>query len=155
MELLVGSAALHDGIVGEGIATVAVADGDIVDVTPVERASGSDQSAGAMYLAYDAQRQVAYSVLGSTLTAWQRAGDGWRRLATQPTGGEVACHLSLHPSGRFVLVANYEGGNVSVFPLRADGTPERASHTERLVGSGPCSPRQDAAHPHMITTAGT
>ncbi|QOR71617.1 lactonase family protein [Ruania alkalisoli] len=154
MELLVGSAALHDGIVGEGVATVDVTGGDICDVTPIAGTSGSDESTGAMYLAYDAQRQVAYSVLGSTLTAWQRAGHGWGQLGSQPTGGEVACHVSVHPSGRFVLVANYEGGNVSVFPLRADGTPEPTSHTERLVGGGPCSPRQDAAHPHMITTAG-
>jgi hypothetical protein len=35
--------------------------------------------------------------------------------------------VSVHPSGRFVFVANYNGGTVAVFPVAADGALGDAS----------------------------
>ncbi len=37
------------------------------------------------------------------------------------SGGAGPAHLSLHPSGKYVLVANYAGGTVAVLPIREDG----------------------------------
>jgi len=31
------------------------------------------------------------------------------------------CFVSIHPSGRFVLVANYFGGSIAVLPILPDG----------------------------------
>jgi 6-phosphogluconolactonase (cycloisomerase 2 family) len=42
--------------------------------------------------------------------------------ASQSSGGDYPVHASVHPSGRFLLLANY-GGSVAVLPLLHDGTP--------------------------------
>jgi 6-phosphogluconolactonase len=42
-------------------------------------------------------------------------------LNRQPSGGGGPCHLSLDKKGRHVLVANYDGGSVSVHALGVDG----------------------------------
>src|SRR5436305_11777148 len=42
-------------------------------------------------------------------------------LNTVRSGGAGPTYVSLHPSGRFVLVANYFGGSVAVLPVHQDG----------------------------------
>jgi 6-phosphogluconolactonase len=42
-------------------------------------------------------------------------------LNKQPTGGGGPTHLSVHPSGQYLLTANYTSGSVVVHPLRPDG----------------------------------
>ena len=53
--------------------------------------------------------------------AVDRADGQLRLLNTVPSGGAGPTYVSLHPSGRFVLVANYFGGSVAVLPVLADG----------------------------------
>jgi 6-phosphogluconolactonase len=72
-----------------------------------------------------------------------------RLLNGQFAHGADPCYVSLDPSGRFVLVANYTGGTVAVLPLAADGSLEPASCVIHHEGSGP-RPEQGGAHPHMI-----
>jgi 6-phosphogluconolactonase (cycloisomerase 2 family) len=43
------------------------------------------------------------------------------RLNTVPSGGAGPTYVSIHPSGRFLLVANYFGGSVAVLPILPDG----------------------------------
>src|ERR1700674_4460277 len=38
------------------------------------------------------------------------------------TRGAGPCHISLDKSGKFALVANYDGGSVASFPVHDDGT---------------------------------
>ena len=46
------------------------------------------------------------------------ASDGsLTKLNTVPSGGAGPTYVSLHPSQRFLLVANYFGGSVSVLPV--------------------------------------
>jgi 6-phosphogluconolactonase len=49
--------------------------------------------------------------------------------------GKWPCHLSVHPSGKFVLVANYDTGNVSVFPILANGGLGDPTDTESDTGA--------------------
>jgi 6-phosphogluconolactonase len=56
------------------------------------------------------------------------------RLGAVPSGGTAPVHVSVHPSGKFVFVANYGGGNVAVFPVTADGTLGPASDVRPSVG---------------------
>ena len=42
-------------------------------------------------------------------------------LNTVSAGGAGPTFVSVHPSGKHVLVANYAGGSVAVFPILADG----------------------------------
>lgn len=56
------------------------------------------------------------------------------RLSAVGSAGTSPAHLSVHPSGKFVFVANYGGGNVAVFPVAADGTLGPASDVRPSVG---------------------
>jgi 6-phosphogluconolactonase len=56
------------------------------------------------------------------------------RLAAVGSSGTSPAHVSVHPSGKFVFVANYGGGNVAVFPVAADGTLGPASDVRPSVG---------------------
>ena len=42
-------------------------------------------------------------------------------LNTVVSGGAGPTYVSLHPGGRFLFVANYFGGSISVLPVRTDG----------------------------------
>ena len=77
------------------------------------------------WLALDASRTRLYSANhiadfegahSGSVSAWaiDRASGHLNRLNTVSSHGANPCHLSLHPSGKFVLVANYHGGTVAV-----------------------------------------
>jgi len=51
-----------------------------------------------------------------------RADGALKRLNTVRSGGAGPTFVSVHPSGRFVLVANYFGGSVAVLPVLPDGS---------------------------------
>ena len=83
-------------------------------------------------------------------------------LNTVSSGGAGPSHLSVHPSGRFVLVSNYFGGSVEVLPILPDGRLGPASDFKQDAGAvGPARATQappgsfavsghDAPHAHMI-----
>jgi 6-phosphogluconolactonase len=56
------------------------------------------------------------------------------RLSAVGSSGTSPAHVSVHPSGKLVFVANYGGGNVAVFPVAADGTLGPASDVRPSVG---------------------
>ncbi|MBL4884908.1 MAG: lactonase family protein, partial [Planctomycetaceae bacterium] len=81
---------------------------------------------------------------------------------TVHSGGAGPTYASIHPSGRFLLVANYFGGSVSVFPILPDGRLGQASDVKTDVGKiGPTVATNapvgsfafsghDRTHAHMI-----
>jgi 6-phosphogluconolactonase len=64
--------------------------------------------------------------------------------------GASPCHISLDHTGKFVLVANYTGGNLSVLPVGEDGRLGEASDFIQHQGHGPNHDRQEKSHPHWI-----
>jgi 6-phosphogluconolactonase (cycloisomerase 2 family) len=84
------------------------------------------------------------------------------RLGAVSSAGSMPAHVSVHPSGRFVFVANYGGGNVAVFPVGADGALGDPSdvrpsvgprHRARAVDDPPgqfAVSDHDSPHPHMV-----
>src|SRR3954469_17207697 len=59
-------------------------------------------------------------------------------LNTVSSGGAGPTYISVHPSGRFVLVANYFGGSVAVLPILPDGRLGEAADIK--AGAGPIGP---------------
>jgi 6-phosphogluconolactonase len=57
-----------------------------------------------------------------------------KRLGAVSSGGTMPAHASVHPSGKFVFVANYGGGNVAVFPVGTDGALGEATDVRPSVG---------------------
>jgi 6-phosphogluconolactonase len=62
-------------------------------------------------------------------------------LNGQSSGGDGPAHLSVHRSGKWLLVAHYNDGRVAVLPIDAQGMLGAAVDTQRPV----------AQHAHMIT----
>ncbi len=99
-----------------------------------------------------------------TLSAFaiNRADGQLTLLNTVPSGGAGPTYLSIHPSGKFVLVANYFGGSVAVLPILSDGRLGTVSDIKQ--DTGVVGPRKatnappgsfafsghDRTHAHMI-----
>ncbi|HEY6166937.1 MAG TPA: lactonase family protein, partial [Verrucomicrobiae bacterium] len=83
-------------------------------------------------------------------------------LNTVRSGGAGPTYVSRHPSGKFLLVANYFGGSVSVLPIKPDGSLGEATDVKNDAGEiGPTRAKNappgsfafsghDRTHAHMI-----
>lgn len=83
-------------------------------------------------------------------------------LNTVPSGGAGPTYVSIHPSKKYLLVANYFGGSVAVLPILPDGKLGKASDVKIDAGKiGPTRARNappgsfafsghDRTHAHMI-----
>lgn len=94
--------------------------------------------------------------------AINRADGQLTLLNTVRSGGAGPTYVSIHPSGKFVLVANYFGGSVAVLPILPDGRLGTA--TDIKQDGGIVGPRKatnappgsfafsghDRTHAHMI-----
>lgn len=99
-----------------------------------------------------------------TVSAFEidRADGKLKLLNTVRSGGAGPTYVSLHPSGKFLLVANYFGGSISVLPVLADGKLGEASDVQNDAGPiGPTRAKHappgsfafsghDRTHAHMI-----
>lgn len=68
----------------------------------------------------------------------------------QSSRGLYPAHLSVDPSGRFAVAADYEGPFV-VLPIREDGGLGPVSEIVQNPGTGPDAARQEMSHPHAVT----
>ncbi len=94
--------------------------------------------------------------------AIDRADGKLKLLNTVRSGGAGPTFVSIHPTGRFVLVANYFGGSVAVLPILPDGRLDSASDIKNDAGKiGPTKATNapagsfafsghDRTHAHMI-----
>ncbi len=88
-------------------------------------------------------------------------------LNTVPAGGAGPTYVSIHPSGKFLLAANYFGGSVAVLPIQPNGSLGAA--TDIKTDAGTVGPRKatnappgsfafsghDRTHAHMIQADAT
>jgi len=94
--------------------------------------------------------------------AINRADGQLTLLNTVRSGGAGPTYLSIHPSGKFVLVANYFGGSVAVLPILSDDRLGPATDIKQDAGTvGPKKATNappgsfafsghDRTHAHMI-----
>jgi len=73
-----------------------------------------------------------------------------RFMNQQPSLGSAPCYVVVDRTGRFVLVANYFGGNVAVLPVRSDGSLGEATDLKQHAGSSINTERQEGPHAHCI-----
>jgi len=72
-------------------------------------------------------------------------------LGRTETGGRNGVHQAIDASGKFMVVANYGAGNVSVLPVQPDGTLGSQVQVFPLPGlPGPNRIEQASSHPHQI-----
>ncbi|HEX3412387.1 MAG TPA: lactonase family protein [Stellaceae bacterium] len=71
-----------------------------------------------------------------------------------PTNGQDTTHLSVQPSGQYLLAASYTSGNFQVFQINGDGSIGTMTDNFQSVGNGtgPNLARQEGPHAHQILT---
>jgi 6-phosphogluconolactonase len=131
---------------GQGIT---VLDGDqVVAVVPAESPS---------WITRHPRLPVLYAVAEAgegRVYAWSLAdGVPVAELGCGETGGAEPAHLTVDPSGRFLITANYTGSSISVHRIGDDGSIGERTDLVSHDKHGD-HPRQSSAHPHMIAAAG-
>jgi 6-phosphogluconolactonase len=117
--------------------------------------------ANPSFLATDRQRRYLYAVNemmdfngkpGGAISAFlvNAASGKLSLLNQQPTQGGAPCHVTVSQDGKFVLVANYMGGNVTVFPVQADGSLGAAVENVQHKGKSVNAKRQEGPHAHNV-----
>jgi len=129
-------------------------DADIGVLHPVQTLPGV---VNPSWLTLDGQQQILLAVSEleqGRVSAFARdmATGKLRPLNDQLSHGADPCYVSLDPSGRYALVANYTGGTISVLPVAADGQLEPATCVIHHRGSS-SRPEQEGPHPHMIRSS--
>ena len=105
------------------------------------------------FLALHPNGRVLYAAAngptGPGAVAYSLAADGTLTLLdSEPTGDGGAAHIAVHPSGKFLLTAQYGGGSTAFFPLDDTGALGPATVHEHEGGSKVVKDRQDSPHPH-------
>ena len=115
-----------------------------------------------LYSANETERLGEEEAGSISAFAINRADGQLKLLNTVSSGGKGPAHLSVHPSGRFVLVANYFGGSVAALPILPDGSLGAATDIKKDAGKvGPTKASNappgsfaisghDQPHAHMI-----
>lgn len=113
------------------------------------------------YLAIDAKRNRLFAVNevtefdgqpGGAVSAFdiQPATGGLSFINQRYSRGGAPCYLTLDHTGRYLLVANYMGGNVTVIPIGENGVLKEPTDTIAHAGSSLHPKRQEGPHPHSI-----
>jgi 6-phosphogluconolactonase (cycloisomerase 2 family) len=154
---------------GEGIYLVR-ADMTTGALTPVERFKNDSNPA---WLAFNSTKTHVYSANETNTYEGQKSGSVGAYAVDRATGrltlvntvssrGAGPAHLSVHPSDRFVLVANYAGGTIAVLPIQANGGlgeatdvkedpgPVGAEHAASAPPGSFAISGHDRPHAHMI-----
>ena len=71
----------------------------------------------------------------------------------QPSYGTGPCHVTTDHTGKLIIVSNYREGNLTVFPVREDGSVGTISDSIRFTGSSVDKQRQEKAHVHSATVS--
>jgi 6-phosphogluconolactonase len=109
---------------GDGMVRTYALDATTGALSPLSSVSaGNDPS----YLAFDEARQLAFAIDSGqnqvrTFAVSPKTGTLTAKGQAVGTGGTGATHVSLVPSGKYLLVAHYTSGHLAVVPVAADGT---------------------------------
>jgi len=73
-----------------------------------------------------------------------------RFLNSRPTGGTSTCFLSMDRSGRYLMLANFGSGSVSVLNVHPDGSVGGLTAFMQHIGHSKDPQIQNQAHPHSV-----
>ncbi len=76
------------------------------------------------------------------------AGGKLEQINAMPTGDGGGAHIAVHPSGKFLLTAQYGNGSTALFPLDADGKLGTAKVYKNQGGSKVVPGRQEKSNAH-------
>lgn len=120
-------------------------------VTPV----GNIKTDNPSYLAISKDEKYVYSVNESgeeksmvSAFSFDKVKGELHAINSQPSGGADPAYITIDPTGKWVVTANYNGGNVSVFKTGDGGALQPAAQVLGHEGYGVNVTRQEQPHPH-------
>ncbi len=129
------------------------------DLTPIDSyVSGDDNPS---WLAFNPAKTHLYAA--NSVATVNGANGSISAFSVNPSNGDLtllntvdakgpgSTHCSVHPSGKWVFVANYGGGNAAVLPVKSDGTLGEATD----VATIPSNPPALGAQPAVDAPAGS
>jgi 6-phosphogluconolactonase len=105
--------------------------------------------------------QVPVTKTGNgAFSAWAIQSNGYLKALGSVLYGNVdsdgtfPAHLSVHPSGKYLLGSNYGTGNFPIYQINPDGSIGEMTDVfqDEGNGTGPNPARQEGPHAHMILT---
>jgi 6-phosphogluconolactonase len=127
-----------------------------VQSAELRASSAADGGNSPSYMAFSPDRRFAYAINeadseNSKVLAFKvDPKDGkLSALNSQVTRGSGSPHLAVHPSGKWIAVAHYTSGEVTVLPVQDDGSVGSASAPDRGP-DGDC----DKAHQAVFDRSG-
>ena len=119
--------------------------------------SGLKGISNPSYQVVSADGSRVYSVgedEGLTSTAhalsFDKANGKLTLMNTQFTHGGAPCYINICPDGKWVITANYMGGNISIIPLETSGRLNENVSTFDFEGVGVNLERQSQPHLHCV-----
>ena len=119
------------------------------------------ETANPSFVSLSADKKLLYAVneltvfqgkKGGALNTYRRAENGELMLVSESaTGGEDPCHVVTDREGKLVLVSNYSGGSLAVWPLDEEGLPVGEAQVIQHTGKGKNPVRQEGPHVHSVT----
>lgn len=126
-------------------------------LTGESRYVGMEEVANPSYLTTDISGHFVYAVTENggnpsyaNALSFNKETGALKLLNRQETRGGAPCNIALSPDGKMVVTANYVGGNISVSPVKADGTLLPASQVIPFKGKSVVAERQDTPHLHCV-----
>lgn len=71
-------------------------------------------------------------------------------LLNRQAVGSIPAHMSVDPTGKYLVAGIYVGGSFQVLPIKDDGSLDAVSDEVKESGKGPNEARQEAPHPHCV-----
>lgn len=84
------------------------------------------------------------------VTVFAIDGTKLKELQSIPSMGADPAYVTLDKTGKDLLVANYTGGNLAVFPIGSDGKLGKETAFDQHKGSSVNKERQEGPHAHSI-----
>ena len=113
-----------------------------------------DPSATHLYAANETATFEGAATGSVTAFSIERATGHLTSLNTVSSQGAGPAHLSVHPSGRYVLVANYAGGTIAALPIRPGGSLGAATSVQQDQGTSDPSKTGSSAPPGSFAISG-
>ncbi len=129
-----------------------------LDSGKLEKLGSTPGISNPAFLAIDPTKRFLYAANESNEFLGKKSGGFTAFAIDQKTGAltklnevstpGVPCHVSVHPSGKAVLGANYGGGNIVIYPVKKSGKLGEVSDVAQHAGKGFDPKRQDGPHAH-------
>ncbi len=118
--------------------------------------SNTDSITNPSYLAVAPNKKYVYAVIETNGTnpgklaafSFDSSLGTLHFINQQVTGGDDPCYVSVSSSNKWIMVANYSGGSVSVFSANDDGSLNPRNQLIQHTGKSVNAQRQEKAHVH-------